>query len=581
MKRALLYILVVVFLQGCANLAVKNVTLVWTEDVKKVTAEVENLAAWIPMFSRPAENFAVAFDAFERWASPGGTPQISLSISYLDTYDSIAVEADFAPLANSSNYDLWNVDRIRVTADPDGVVPEGTLFRSNNIKNVPVPFSSDLPIVVVDTSGTTVPDEPKIAAQMKIIAAVRTVTLTHGTYEILAGRNFLSDPPNNYDGRIAIEARGASSQNFCQRQYGFETRDDSDFNNDRNVSLLKFPTEEDWVLHAPYADKSLIRNYVAYKTSNLIGRYASRTKFVEAFINDPGLVRSGCPTPPPDHYAGVYILMEKIKRDPNRVAVERLTASDNAEPQITGGYILKIDWFDVGDVVFNTPSGTRITHVYPRASTNPAENEITVQQSQWIRDYVLAFEAALNSPSFADPVNGYAKYIDVDSFVDYFILNELFKNYDAFRASTYMHKPRNQKLKMGPVWDFNLSMGNAFDLPHGQSSGWILGTVSGQPFWWRRLLQDTNFAQKLADRWQVLRAGPLVVQNLKTMIDTGATELAYAQARHFNRWPILGVQVFNVPPPPNETFATNIQNLKTWIEARAIWIDQNILLPIP
>ncbi len=444
-----------------------------------------------------------------------------------------------------------------------------------------ITFSSELPIVVVDTLGIAVPDEPKSQAQMKIF------------YDPAGGRNVLDGSPKDFDGRIGIETRGNASQAYCQKQYGFETWDLS--NNGVNVSLLQFPVEEDWVLHAPYADKSLLRNYLAYKTSNLIGQYASRTKFVEAFINDPGLARTGCVTPPPDDYGGVYILMEKIKRDSNRVNVQRLTALDNAEPEITGGYILKIDWPDATDVFFYTPARpdepnpnrpeeknhNPITYVYPKASTDPAENEITTQQKQWIRDYIVAFETALLGPSFRDPINGYAKYIDVDSFVDYFILNELFKNYDAYRASAYMYKDRNKKLKMGPIWDFNASMGNAYGPPWSESQGWILGNLHMQPFWWQKFLQDPSFVTSLKSRWQYLRAGLLTVQNLKAMIDTGATELAYAQVRHFNRWPILGTQVeFNPPPPANETFASNIQDLKAWIEARVNWIDHNILLLI-
>ncbi|MCB0286914.1 MAG: CotH kinase family protein, partial [Calditrichaeota bacterium] len=179
--------------------------------------------------------------------------------------------------------------------------------------------SSNLPIVVINTNGQTIPDEPKITVNMGII------------WNENGQRNFLSDPFNHYDGLIGIEIRGSSSQMFPKKQYGFETRDAD--GEDLDVELLGMPEESDWILHAPYSDKSLMRNVLAYDFANRMGRYASRTHYCELVLNG--------------EYMGVYILMEKIKRDDNRVNIKKLDEDEISGVDLTGGYIIKIDKPDV------------------------------------------------------------------------------------------------------------------------------------------------------------------------------------------------------------------------------------------
>ena len=160
-------------------------------------------------------------------------------------------------------------------------------------------YTSNLPIVIIDTFGQWIPDDPKIPARIKIV------------YNALDSRHV------DFEGKIGIEVRGKTSQMFPKQQYGFEIQDGS--GNDKDVSLLGLPAESDWVLNGPYSDKTLMRNYLAYEFSNRIGRYASRTKFVEVFLNDSGDTRIGG-----KHYVGVYLLMEKIKRGRKRVNIHAL-----------------------------------------------------------------------------------------------------------------------------------------------------------------------------------------------------------------------------------------------------------------
>ena len=411
-------------------------------------------------------------------------------------------------------------------------------------------FTSNLPIVIIDTSGQWIRDEPKISASMKII------------YDKSGGRNTLRSQHIDFEGKIGIELRGKTSLGFPKNQYGVETQDAE--GNDKDVSLLQLPAESDWVLNGPYWDKTLMRNYLAYAFSNRIGRYASRTKFVELFLNQKGDATIG-----DRHYVGVYLLIEKIKRGKDRVDIKSLKPAD-----ITGGYIVKIDKTDWQETYFLTRSGTQLFHVYPKG------HEMSAAQKAWIQNYMSEFEAALAGKDFKDPERGYAKYIDTDAFIDHFIINELFRNIDGFRNSTYMYKDSGGKLTMGPVWDFNLSMGNPGFNQGWKTDGWLIYT-NHVPFWWDRLLQDKDFTQKLAKRWKALRKDILATSKLLDEIDRTAEFLSEAQKRNFQRWRVLGRGGFLVGNSTEvaQTYQQEVKQIKTWLQARLKWIDTHIESP--
>ena len=423
-------------------------------------------------------------------------------------------------------------------------------------------YTSNLPIVTIDTFGRRIPNEPKISARIKVI------------YDQSGGRNALNSQHVDFEGKIGIEVRGKTSQHFPKKQYGIEIQDDN--GNDKDISLLQLPAESDWILNGPYSDKTLMRNFLAYEFSNRIGRYASRTRFVEVFLNDRGdtAINKG-------HYVGVYLLIEKIKRGKNRVDIRSLKrgslsvtgkGQQKKPSEISGGYILKIDKMDRYETYFYTHYGTRLLHVYPKG------REISNAQKAWIQNYMDEFEAALAGTDFKDPERGYAKYIDIDSFIDHFIINELFKNTDGFRNSTYMYKDRDGKLEMGPVWDFNLSMGNSVFYNAWETSNWLIYT-NPVPFWWDRLLTDEDFKQRLVKRWQALRKNELATSKLLGEIDRTAKYLSEAQKRNFERWPVLGRRVFGNPGPDFPTYEQEVQQLKTWLQARLQWMDQRIKSP--
>jgi len=411
---------------------------------------------------------------------------------------------------------------------------------------VPVPAENRLPQFNIDTNGGTIVDEPKIIASLSISEA----------------------DVETYNGLMGIEFRGSTSQRFPKKSYGFETRDSED--EDLDVSLLGMPEEEDWVLNAPFTDKSLVRNALIYDLSRNMERYASRTRFVEVSVN--GL------------YRGVYVFMERLKRDSNRIDINNLKDDENSGEDLTGGYILKLDRGD-GRFESNFPPNhvderRRISFVFD----DPDIDDITDEQTAYITNYMNDFETALASDEFTDVNAGYAAYIDVPSFIDYFILNELSNNIDAYRLSTWITKDKNEKLNMGPIWDYNLAFGNADFCGGGDTDVWAFALNDRcpnqdylVPFWWERLLEDSNFVSQLQERWNFLRLDVLSNESIDQQIDsyTALLNEAGAVENNFNKWDVLGQYV----PPNNfigESHSEEIDYLKTWIDDRLVWLDSAI-----
>lgn len=425
--------------------------------------------------------------------------------------------------------------------------------------------SSNLPIVIINTNGQIIPDDYKITADMGII------------YNGEGIRNNITDPYNNYNGKIGIEVRGSSSQSFPKKQYAIETRDL--LGNDLDVSLLDFPPESDWILFAPYNDKSLIRDVLSYKVYNDMGRYASRSKFCEIVVNG--------------EYLGIYILLEKVKRDPNRVNIKKLEPSNISGDSLTGGYIIKIDktdgenndgWYSTNLPYPQSPYQVFYQYHYPEP------DEIAAQQKTYIQNKIFFFESRMQGTNISDTANGYPFYLDGNSFVDFLLINEFAKNVDAYRLSTYLYKDRdsrNPKIFAGPVWDFNLGFGNADYYNGWMTNGWQLEYLtdyqnipSWEPFltpnWWRKLFDDTSFRNKVYSRWQTLKNGVLNTARINGYIDSLTTLLNESKTRNFQRWPVLGVWVW-----PNyyvgQTYEQEINYLKNWIAFRLNWMNLNMI----
>jgi hypothetical protein len=420
-------------------------------------------------------------------------------------------------------------------------------------------YESNLPIVVINTYGVTIPDEPKIDGYMGII------------HHDDGSMNSINDSFDEFDGLISIERRGSTSNGFPAKSYGLETRGPDSVN--YNVSVFNWPIDNDWILYAPYTDKSLIRNVLTYQLGNDMGRWAPRTQLCELVLNGD--------------YVGVYVFMERIKTNPGRVNIDPLLPSDTLDNELTGGYILKVDKTTAnGIVAWNSPflAGSPSTSVVPFQLHDPEFTELHPSQLNYIQQHITQWETNLAGPNFSNPDTGYAAYIDVQSFIDFYMMNEITKNVDGYRISSFLYKERfseGGKIVAGPLWDFNIALGNA-NYCYGQyTDGWASNFNEycpgglNVPFWWNRLLEDPNYQQKVRCRWEYLRSNEFSNESLISKIDTLYNELAVPAERHFTRWPILSTYVW-----PNffigDTYVEEIDFLKTWLIDRVTWMDDNM-----
>jgi hypothetical protein len=386
----------------------------------------------------------------------------------------------------------------------------------------PAQAADGLARVHIDTRGP-IPQERKATARMVVRERGRAV----------------------YRGRIGIERRGQSSQRFPKRSWSLELRDRKGDN--RDVGLLGMPADDDWILYAAYNDKTLMRNVLAYATARRLGRYAARTRFVEVRLDG--------------RYHGVYVLMEKLKLHDDRV--------DLPEPAHLMEWTFSYQARTKGRY-FRLPVSE-----YFLLFEDPERKDLGRQRRARVRGSLGAAERALYGDGFRDPATGWRRHIDERAAVDFVLLNELFKNQDAFHASTYLARGAGGRWELGPVWDFDISMGNADYGP----SATLEGSMLEERAWASRLYRDPAFVAAVAARWEELRAGGLrrallrdVAQHARRLSGTGAA------ARNFGRWPVLGVRVWPNPPEAVQrtTYASEVAALRAWLERRIAWMDGHV-----
>ena len=411
---------------------------------------------------------------------------------------------------------------------------------------------SNLPIVVINTDidpTTSLPyeivDDPRMLGSMKIIKRPD------------GSRNYMTDINTttylNYNGRLSIEIRGSSSQMLDKKGYGLTTVLADNVSNN-NVSLLSMPSENDWVLNGLAFDPSLIRDYLAYNIARQMGDYAPRTQYCELVINGD--------------YKGLYLLQEKIKADSNRVNVLKITAADTAGDNLTGGYITKADKTTGNDPVAWTTipyTGTTVEYIHEL----PKPEDVTLQQVAYIHNQFTSFQTAITANNSSVSV-GYPTIIDIPTFVDFMLSNEMAANVDGYQYSTYFHKDRNGKLRAGPIWDFNLTLGNdlffwGFDRSKVDTWQFSNGDNEGSKFW-TDLFNNTTFKCYLSRRFhEVTQPGqPMNATLLNTFIDTTINTISEAVVRENERWN-------TVPNLPLE-----ISALKDFIANRIAWMTTNL-----
>jgi len=370
----------------------------------------------------------------------------------------------------------------------------------------PQTAAADLPVLRVD-SARAIPNEPKVPARLRM---------------------------PGYRGHIGIEQRGQSSRRlFPKKSFAIELRDAR--GGDRKVPLLGMPDDGDWVLYAPYNDKTLMRNVVAYETARWMGRYAARTRFVELHLNG--------------RYHGVYVLAEKLELGDDRVQGDALL-------EFTFPFQAQFK-----ERSFLTPIKRR-----PIVWEDPERGDLSGGRATAIARRVRAAERAL----YRSPPTRWRRRFDVASAVDFALVNELFKNEDGYHGSTYMSLHEDGRLRMGPVWDFDIAMGNSDYGPSSRLRGWMLRHRD----WAERMYRDRAFTKQMARRWRALRRAGLRRQVLAT-VDRSRAQLRGEVVRNFRRWPVLNQRIWP-NPVARGSYQAELRFLRSWLSRRIRWIDRNV-----
>lgn len=382
------------------------------------------------------------------------------------------------------------------------------------------PAATDLPIVRIVTE-----DRVPIVSKDDYVRATLTID-PNGTTE-----QALSVP-------LRIRGRGNTTWGMPKKPYKLKL--------DEKAPLLGMPADKDWVLLANYADKSLLRTQVAFELGRRVGlAWSPRFRFVELFVNDA--------------YMGTYQLGEGVKVAKDRVHIPELEEGDISGSALTGGYLLEVDERLDGDVYFRTRGGV------PFVLDTPEEP--TPEQRAYIEDYIQQAEDAIYGDNRADPDTGYAAYIDVDSFVNWYLVNEIMKNNDAiFFSSCWMYKQRDGKLFMGPLWDFDIAAGNINYNGNDDPTGWWIRISP----WISPLFEDPAFQARVKARWNELKAEQF--DTILDYIEASAGSLTLAASNNFQRWPILDEWVW-----PNAvvtgSYEGEVQYLRDWLQTRIAWMD--------
>ena len=467
---------------------------------------------------------------------------------------------------------------IKARVFQDGLLPGTVVARTYLlVDNSVAGFKSKLPLLFISTSGRGIVDHPPPGT-----------TRTFGSLLAVDTFRGLSSPLGtpDYLGQCGISIRGQSSAGFPKRPYRLELQDA--YRRPHNAGLFGLPADDDWILYNPYTDKPFLQNFLAYELFEEMGHYSVRRRFVELFVQ----TTTGRISYPRD-YAGIYLLLEKIQVDKDRVDLEEMTPYAILEPEIQGGYMFKKDKDSAGDRNFSTQGGAGFSPQALKVHA-PGPREITTPQLNWLVNYLRQFERALYASNWKSAVgtNHYSWYLDVGSFVDNHWIVEYTKQIDGYRLSNYLQKDRYGKLKMEPIWDWNLSFGNADYLDGWRTNGWYYTLIGeNEHIWLRRLIcgttspfgttGDPDFNQRIADRWSELRTNVFATDRVLARVDELAAVLSEAASRDFQKWPRLGTYVwpnpsFYVTPT---TYAGVVTAMKHWIQGRYAWIDSQFIIP--
>ena len=328
------------------------------------------------------------------------------------------------------------------------------------------------------------------------------------------------------------------------------------------------PKENDWIINGTYGDKTVMHNYLVYKLeSQMDFAWAPRVRYVEVYITSDKDDMSA------NDYLGLYVLMESIKVDKNRVDITRGDGS-SAPEEI--GYIFAKDKGADGSAAIRSNYDT-----YKLEYPNP--DSATRQQKRYLANKITEFEDALYGDDFKDPEKGYRAYMDVDSYIDAVLLTELTKNIDGIRLSTYFSLDKGGKIVCGPAWDFDLSCGTCdYGKEVEQPTNFICLDKSYRYAhdydWLDRMMQDPWFRNRLVERYRAYRETAFSEENIQSIIDAAYYEVIESATRNAARWPELYDGHSYIWPNAFtfNSYTEAVNDLKEWLHKRITWLDENI-----
>jgi len=399
---------------------------------------------------------------------------------------------------------------------------------------------SRLPILTINSLNNVIPDEPKIDASLNIIN-------NEGQ------KNCLSDSSLVYT--IKVERRGNTSQSFSKKSYSLNVVDQKGL--EQPSALLNLAESSKWVLYGPYADKSLIRNALTYTLYNEMGNYAPRFRFVDLVINN--------------NYQGIYLLTEKIQISPNHLNISPLKF--DSIQNFSGGYLLEIDrnkWSSNFPVKGDT-SFQRIRY----EAYSPKKEQLNASVINIMKMQFNSLETSIYYDS------NITEHIDINSFVDYFIISEVSKNIDAYKFSTFIYNKdilnKTPKFYIGPIWDYNFAFGLATLNDGYNPKNYVFNNTNKSPFWWKKLMQNDTFRSQLNKRYIELRSTVLSNSNINQKIDSLSNICRQSADLNFKKWDVLK----STDCWPNyylgKTYDDEIRYLKQWVEQRLLFMDQTLL----
>lgn len=395
-------------------------------------------------------------------------------------------------------------------------------------------LTTHLPLFIIYTNGNTIPQSSESSDE--------ELNCDYAIIDYSNHLNCTTHPPTQ-TGKLAIHVRGNSSRHYKKKQYAIRTLDQN--NQTIKTSMMGMPKESSWVLNGSYLDLSQMRNYMLYNISAQIMDYAPHSRFCEVFTtNADGELE----------YLGLYTMIEKPK-----VSKQRLDLSlyDPHYPQTS--FVLQMN-SKVEGITFQHLNQDAIRPnlmqlEYPKAT------EITKESIQYIKNEILIFEKTLYDAFYTNNWDLLNQQIDVESFIDYYLINEFFQNYDAGRRSTYLYKELGNKISIGPVWDFDGALNNYEGVNHP-----IDILAMKDTFYYFHLSQNETFMQQCIKRYLQLRKTTLSEASLIQTIDEISQYLASALLRNSDRW----------YEGNHQAVANDLLKMKQFVIERGKWLDENI-----